>query len=488
MLLVKADLRASCFVVLAFVVVMLKGKCMKRPRKVFLPAVIWGCALILGVCYARGAATQIFPPTLFIPQGATVTFDAASSHIAKAQRVGVPVWLAPDGSSVTGETCRLSFAVPSRSRTDYQPVILNWGGVETNRVIVYQVTPQLRPLSQFSPDRDQAHFGIGEFVTLSFTTAPPVSVEEIGGLRWMMDEAPIPLWDGADDGVAMTQVLNETGAVKLVILGGPGRGFSVSSSSVRFRQVNEQGIPYFGAMISNPRPGRAHAVGMDASKKLPYTNEVALINALTESGDMRGLEALVLEAKASAASDTNRYFDLAALIVHALGTYEFDLARQFELEQTVARELLAWPGLPLGRRLFLLGQMRTDLPSDVGNPSWSATRKRKAEQFCRAWQECHAAVDGKYDPADMKNSITWGNSLPKEVEVENRRRAEVRDQYEQAKSRLEELAPMAERYLIRAYSRPPNATAELTQLLASYVPEIAARRRIQDAVAQRTSR
>lgn len=306
------------------------------------------CAFIVGGCHAPGEGAQVSSSNLFVPQGATVMFDASATRIHPSQRVGVPTWLLPDGTSATGLTCQASFPVASRSRSDFKTVLLKWGGMETNHVIVYQLTPQLRPLSQFSPHRDQAHFGIGEVVTLSFTTAPPVSVEEIGGLRWVVEEGPLSLGDGADDGVAITQVLNETSAVKLVIAGGFARGNSVANSAVRFRQANTQGLPYFGAVISNPQPGRARPVHLQDYFESRYTNELARITALTESGDLRGLEAFARELQASAAANTNRYFDLAGRIVLVLGTYEFDLSRQFELEQLLARELFSSPGLPLG--------------------------------------------------------------------------------------------------------------------------------------------
>ncbi len=47
---------------------------------------------------------------------------------------------------------------------------------------------------------------------------------------------------------------------------------------------------------------------------------------------------------------------------------------------------------------------------------------------------------------------------------------------------------MAERYLIRAYSRPPIATAELNKLLETYVPDPKARERIQAEIAKRVNR
>lgn len=55
--------------------------------------------------------------------------------------------------------------------------------------------------------------------------------------------------------------------------------------------------------------------------------------------------------------------------------------------------------------------MMTDLPAEVASPGWPAARKWKAEQFCRAWRECHAAVDRKYDPMAPENLVVFDSSV-----------------------------------------------------------------------------
>jgi hypothetical protein len=170
------------------------------------------------------------------------------------------------------------------------------------------------------------------------------------------------------------------------------------------------------------------------------------------------------------------------------------------MHQYADRALTQVPEVSLETELQLLTALEDDLgaPSAAGAPpQWAEQRRTRAERWLRTLRRLDDAAQSDFDFADVPqvNIAPPDATLPSGVAPESVKDPATRQQYEAALTanrrkaetyaaqwRLRELralyAPRAERYIARAYARPPVAAGELEQLLARYVPDEDRRRTI----------
>jgi hypothetical protein len=185
-----------------------------------------------------------------------------------------------------------------------------------------------------------------------------------------------------------------------------------------------------------------------------------------------------------------------------------DASRQLALEQRFAKAALAIPGeIRIEHEVALLLHLQEELDQvpEVPEDPWARQRLAGARRWLQAWSRLQREIDEGFDFEDMPalsveppagSGVEAGTSPEAVEDPELRKRYEEAIEDNQRKaaeySRQMELrrldrkfSPVAERYLIRAYSRDPAGVEELETLLEQYVADDAVRRRILSSVKER---
>lgn len=119
----------------------------------------------------------ISPASAVVPVNATVTFTAQGTGLS-----GV-TWNAPGATPASGSGP--SFTAKWAAGGN-RVVSASCGGVtRQSAVTVTAVTGVLTPADNFA-GRSRVRFGVGEVISLSFTSAPAVTAAQLGGLRWFI--------------------------------------------------------------------------------------------------------------------------------------------------------------------------------------------------------------------------------------------------------------------------------------------------------------
>jgi hypothetical protein len=147
---------------------------------------------------------------LYVMQGTTVTFKPSSTGDSW-------VWKGSSGASGKGATTKVAFAKLSKELTDFKTVIASHGGdTITAHVIVYDLVPIYTPEDNF-PGRDLDAYGVCEFISLSYKTAPAgISERDLGGLHWVIEKGGGDLF-GSAGGIGTYQCSDVGGTFVLAI-------------------------------------------------------------------------------------------------------------------------------------------------------------------------------------------------------------------------------------------------------------------------------
>lgn len=198
---------------------------------------------------------------LYVMKDTTVTFKATPSA-GTTWPANKPVWKL--GDAVQGdasETKSITFATKGQTTvsasTGDNPVTVN--------VTVYELTPELEAEDDFT-GRSTSCFGVAERVYLYFTTDPPVTAAQMGGLWWsrntagsgsVSNDAP----DGSGTGLYTAPCTPFEVTLSLSVLSGPSKNKEVSTSfsiiaptGTRMERVNantwhEEGVASAGMRL-----------------------------------------------------------------------------------------------------------------------------------------------------------------------------------------------------------------------------------------------
>lgn len=178
-----------------------------------------------------------------------------------------------------------------------------------------------------------------------------------------------------------------------------------------------------------------------------------------------------------------------------------DPTRQALLLNTLAMSELRSGDLSLADQARFVEFLSMD-PPDITQEAWKRLRAEKAALWLATWQRIVASVVPGFDFADLPMvnvAPPDAAGLRAGISPDDVKDPRLRAEYEKAIAAnsaktirfseqywLQQNAPpfraSAERYLVRAYSRPPNDLAELERLLVKHVNDAAVRKRILDAV------
>jgi hypothetical protein len=162
---------------------------------------------------------------------------------------------------------------------------------------------------------------------------------------------------------------------------------------------------------------------------------------------------------------------------------------------------------PLDIELHLLEHALAAVPPPETDPAdWPALRRASAARWLDALARLEQEVDDTFDPADLPalNIAPAGTGLPAGVAPEVVQDPRLRQEYEQAIARnteyilrygrqtelrrlRERYLPVAERYVVTSYARPPERPEELRELLDQYIAQPARRDALLAAVARERS-
>jgi len=188
-----------------------------------------------------------------------------------------------------------------------------------------------------------------------------------------------------------------------------------------------------------------------------------------------------------------------------LSSGRFNNERQYDVARRYALSALAEPNeIPLEIELELIGHVMTDMitPRSPKGQDWVQRRMKDVEVRLHAWKRLTDTVDPNWDPNDMPFINV---PLPQGVEgisgmaPNNIKNLKLRAEYEAAIEKnkqkakryseqyglrkwLKRFPPKAERYIVRAYSKPPFNVEELKRYLDNYIVDEKTKTRILNAV------
>jgi hypothetical protein len=254
----------------------------------------------------------------------------------------------------------------------------------------------------------------------------------------------------------------------------------------------------------NPKPSEA--------EKQEYRQDMARIKALEKSfkpgpvNDLEEYEKFADEIQ-NKWRDRNREYN-ARLILEICGPLSSGRLRgdrQYEVARKYALSVLADANdIPLETELKLTGHVMTPMYTRNAPKGEDLARRRKKDVQIRlhAWRRLIDAIDPNWDPNEViwsPNAVGALMGLPSGISPESIGDPKLRAEYEVAlqKNReqierytkqyrlrdwLKSYPKRAERYIVKAYSKPPIDLEELKQYLGRYAVDEKTRARILAAV------
>ena len=248
----------------------------------------------------------------------------------------------------------------------------------------------------------------------------------------------------------------------------------------------------------------ANAKDMDTTQQ--YEQDIKTIDSLAVQRDITELEKVANSIHHRwRGTNQEKHAQLTLRICQQVGSGRFGGAQQTSLPREHALVGLEQADkLEIETELALVGYMMTDI-SGADAPKgrdWAQIRRVDLRARLHAWKRLRNAIIPAWDPNDrpLRNvSPPSTTGLPAGVSPNAVREPELRKEYEAAieanrqkaetyrrQYRLRNLQkvfePLAEEYIIRAYSKPPLESKELQDDLVSYGIDPAMRKRILEAV------
>ena len=173
---------------------------------------------------------------LFVLKGTSVTFKAIPRPANATFPSGQPTWSGTSGATGTGQTISVAFNTKSSSTTDYKTVVANTnnGTPVTVNVVVFELTGTLNPQDYFY-GRSTTNFGLLEKIDLGFITSPSVTTQQLGTLRWTINQGTGSVTNNANlNGSGIFNADRVSGSVRLAlgIESGPSKGATVLSDII----------------------------------------------------------------------------------------------------------------------------------------------------------------------------------------------------------------------------------------------------------------
>lgn len=240
-----------------------------------------------------------------------------------------------------------------------------------------------------------------------------------------------------------------------------------------------------------------------------YRQDLSQISSLTKAKDLMGMEKFADEIQRTWSQRNKEYYaDLMLNVCKSLSSGRFKDDRQYSLARKYALLALQEPdAIPLEMEVALVGYVMSDMviPSAPRGQEWEQQRKMDMEVRFHAWKRLTDAIDPTWDPNDLPlinvplslgaGGEAGGNpkhikdpKLRAEYEAaieKNRQKAERYSKQHRLRKLEKRFKRTAERYIVRAYSKPPFNLTELKQYLKNYVADQDARARIWDAVTKK---
>jgi len=255
------------------------------------------------------------------------------------------------------------------------------------------------------------------------------------------------------------------------------------------------------------------SVGVSSqAEKQEYKQERARIKALRKSfkpgpvNDLEEYEKFADEIQKRWQNRKKEYYARLMLeVCGPLSSGNFKHDRRYELARKYALLAVAEPNeISFETELNLIGHAITLMigRNAPKGEKWAQLRKKDVEIRLHAWKRLMDAIDPNWDPNDVPflNISATGirpGIVPKdpdlraeydaaiekmrEIEKDTQKREWNSKQYRLRKLQ-KRFAPTAERYIVRAYSKPPFNLEELKQYLGKYAVDKKTRARILDAV------
>ena len=236
-----------------------------------------------------------------------------------------------------------------------------------------------------------------------------------------------------------------------------------------------------------------------ALQALEFNEDVKHIHALAESKDLKGLDEFLAALKAKwARKDPVLYGELVVEGTAELCGTDFGDESQYDLEHKYAIDTLELADrLPVELETRLVSHVTARLWSPTGPKGevWAKQRTRDMTFWFHTWKRIKDTIDPNWDqerdaprPAAPPKSVEgWATGIsPKAIKdpVERTRYEKVAQWIEQIVARRldQEFSPMAEGWIIKAYSAPPENETELKVFLNKYDVHPEAQQRILDRV------
>ncbi len=243
-----------------------------------------------------------------------------------------------------------------------------------------------------------------------------------------------------------------------------------------------------------------------------YKQDLSRIVFLDKSRDLNGVERLAEEIETKWGRRNKEYYaNLMLEVCKPLSSGQFKDDRQYSLARKYAILALEEPDkIPLETEVALVGHVMSDMviPTAPKGQEWVQQRKTDMKVCFHAWKRLKDAIDPSWDPNDMPldnvpsppgTTVSAGAAAhhikdPKlraeyKAAIEkNRQKAERYTKQYRLRKQEKRFARTAEKYIIRAYSKPPFNLAGLKQYLEEYVADQGTKARILDAVTQNMSR
>jgi hypothetical protein len=220
--------------------------------------------------------------------------------------------------------------------------------------------------------------------------------------------------------------------------------------------------------------------------------DLAALESQQESRNFGQVEAIVRQGSAKWQSrDRSAFLSFMSKACAVLSSYDLgDRGKQSVLLNQLAMTVLEGGGLALKNQMEFVEFLTRD-PVGLDGEAWSKLRLAKTKLWLEAWRRVSGSIDPNFDFEDlplMNVSPPNGVALPPGISPESIRDPKLRRDYETAivqnaakatrfneqywlKNNAARFLGHVERYLINAYSRPPDDLPGLDQLLSEYVAD-----------------